>query len=204
MSRNMLENSELAALSHSRLGSNQFIDDFIVAQPKQFVGFVADDEFYNLFGSKKRKSSISNVVEDETAKWAKYDTSDCKGVQSLIDDTEIEIERVTKLMASSKGFELPIQLQYARNAQAKAKTLQNQYDCLAKDAAAKKEAARQESLTTLTNISDASVAKAKTDVLGLGGNDTAAPTILGMPKNVVVYGGIGIGVLVVVALLFRK
>jgi hypothetical protein len=204
MSRNMLENSELAALSHSRLGSNQFIDDFVTSQPKQFVGFVADDEFYNLFGSKKRKSSIENVKEDETAKWAKYDTSDCKGVQSLIDDTEIEIERVTKLMASSKGFELPIQLEYARNAQAKAKTLQNQYDCLAKDAADKKEAARLESLATLTKISDASVDKAKKDVLGLGSDDTAAPTILGMPKNVVIYGGIGLGVLVVVALLFRK
>lgn len=200
MAIDMIENNELSALAPSRVGNDRcFVDE----KSRSYLGFTGEEDFYNLFGSKKRKDSIAQVEKDEKAKWDRYDTKTCGGIQLLIDDAQVEIERVTKMMASNNSFDLPIQLKYAREAQANAKKLQNQYDCINKLAKEKVEAERKSLLDTLTNVSDTTVNKAKGDLTGLdmGG---AEKTVGGVNKNLLIYGGIGLGALVVIALIFKK
>jgi hypothetical protein len=181
-----------------RIGGNtSFVDENDVTPCRSFTG---DDDFFNLFGSKKRKDSVAQVEKDVAAKWAQYDTKTCGGIELLIADTQVEIERVTKMMASNNGFDLPIQLKGARNAQANAKALQNQYDCVRKAEEAKIEAERKSSLDALTKISDLTVDKAKQDILGTDKSGGAA----GSNKKLLLYGGIGLGVLVAIALIARR
>ena len=118
----------------------------------------------------------------------------------LLSDTQVEIERITKMMASNNGFDLPIQLKIARNAQANAKMLQNQYDCVRKAEQAKIEEERKSSLDALTKISDLTVDKAKQDILGTDKSASAA----GSNKKLLLYGGIGLGVLAAIALIARR
>jgi hypothetical protein len=198
MAIDMLENNELGALAPMRIGGNtSFVDENDVTPSKSFTG---EDDFYNLFGSQKRKQSVAQVEKDATAKWAQYDTKTCGGIELLIADTQVEIERVTKMMASNNGFDLPIQLKFARNAQANAKALQNQYDCVRKAEQAKIEEERKSSLDALTKISDLTVDKAKQDILGTDKSASAA----GSNKKLLLYGGIGLGVLVAIALIARR
>jgi hypothetical protein len=198
MAIDMLEYNELGALAPMRIGGNtSFVDENDVTPCRSFTG---DDDFYNLFGSKKRKDSVAQVEKDVAAKWSQYDTKTCGGIELLIADTQVEIERVTKMMASNNGFELPIQLKGARNAQANAKALQNQYDCVRKAEEAKIEAERKSSLDALTKISDLTVDKAKQDILGTDKGGGAA----GSNKKLLLYGGIGLGVLVAIALIARR
>jgi hypothetical protein len=110
------------------------VDENDVTPCRSFTG---EDEFFNLFGSKKRKESVAKVEKDAKEKWEQYDIKTCGGIELLLSDTQVEIERITKIMASNNGFDLPIQLKIARNAQANAKMLQNQYDCVRKAEQAK-------------------------------------------------------------------
>jgi hypothetical protein len=198
MAIDMLENNELGALAPMRIGGNtSFVDENDVTPCRSFTG---DDDFYNLFGSKKRKESVAQVERDATEKWDQYDTKTCGGIELLIADTQVEIERVTKMMANNKGFDLPIQLKFARNAQANAKALQNQYDCVRKAEQAKIEEERKSSLDALTKISDLTVNKAKEDLLGTDKSGSAG----GSNKKLLLYGGIGLGVLVAIALIARR
>jgi len=200
MAVDMIENNELSALAPSRVGNDRcFVDE----KSQSYLGFTGEEQFYNLFGSQKRKQSIAQVEKDAKAKWAQYDTKTCGGIQLLIDDAQVEIERITKIMASNNGFDLPIQLKFARNAQAEAKKLQNQYDCVNKLAKEKVEAERKALLDTLTNVSDTAVNKAKGDLVGLD-MGTPEKSVGGVNKNLLIYGGIGLGALVVIALILKK
>jgi hypothetical protein len=198
MAIDMLEYNELGALAPMRIGGNtSFVDENDVTPCRSFTG---DDDFFNLFGSKKRKDSVARVEKDASAKWAQYDTKTCGGIELLLSDTQVEIERITKMMASNNGFDLPIQLKIARNAQANAKMLQNQYDCVRKAEQAKVEEERKSSLDALTKISELTVDKAKQDILGTDKSGGAA----GSNKKLLLYGGIGLGVLVAIALIVRR
>jgi hypothetical protein len=198
MAIDMLENNELGALATMRIGGNtSFVDENDITPYRNFTG---EDEFFNLFGSKKRKASVAQVEKDANEKWGQYDQKTCGGIELLIADTQVEIERITKMMASSKGFELPIQLSIARGAQANAKMLQNQYDCVRKAEQAKIEEERKSSLDALTKISDSTIDKAKQDILG-GDKDGSAGD---GNKKLLLYGGIGLGVLVAIALIARR
>lgn len=198
MAIDMLENNELGALAPMRIGGNtSFVDE---NTPTPYKCFTGDDEFFNLFGSQKRKASVAQVEKDANAKWAQYDQKTCGGIELLLADTQVEIERITKMMASNNGFDLPIQLRIARNAQANAKMLQNQYDCVRKAEQAKIEEERKSSLDALTKISDITVDKAKQDLLGTDKSATAGAG----NKKLLMYGGIGLGALVVIALIARR
>jgi hypothetical protein len=194
----MLENNELGALAPMRIGGNtSFVDENDVTPCRSFTG---DDDFFNLFGSKKRKASVAQVEKDANEKWGQYDQKTCGGIELLIADTQVEIERITKMMANNNGFDLPIQLKIARAAQANAKMLQNQYDCVRKAEQAKVEEERKSSLDALTKISDLTVDKAKQDILGGDKGGSAGEG----NKKLLLYGGIGLGVLVAIALIARR
>ena len=200
MAIDMIEQNELGALSPSRVGNDRcFVDE----KTQSYLGFTGEEDFYNLFGSKKRKNSIAQVEKDAREKWASYDMKTCGGIDSLLQDVLVERERITKQMAQGGGFELPVQMKIAVEAEANAKRLRNQYDCVNKAESEKKEAERKSHLDTLTNVSDTAVNKAKDDLLGLDmGKDEK--TAGGINKNLLLYGGIGLGALVVIALIFRK
>jgi hypothetical protein len=198
MAIDMLENNELGALAPMRIGGNtSFVDENDVTPCRSFTG---DDDFFNLFGSKKRKASVAQVEKDANEKWGQYDQKTCGGIELLIADTQVEIERITKMMANNNGFDLPIQLKIARAAQANAKMLQNQYDCVRKAEQAKVEEERKSSLDALTKISDLTVDKAKQDILGGDKGGSAGEG----NKKLLLYGGIGLGVLVAIALIARR
>jgi hypothetical protein len=200
MAIDMIEQNELGALAPSRVGNDRcFVDE----KSKNYLGFTGEEDFYNLFGSQKRKASIAQVEKDANEKWSEYNTKTCGGIQLLIDDVQVEIERITKMMASNNGFDLPIQLKIARNAQANAKMLQNQYDCINKLAQEKVAAERKSLLDTLTNVSDTTVEKAKGDLKGID-MGTGEKTVGGVNKNLLIYGGVGLGALIVIALIFKK
>jgi len=200
MAIDMLEYNELGALAPMRIGGNtSFVDENDVTPCRSFTG---EDEFFNLFGSKKRKESVAKVEKDAKVKWEQYDIKTCGGIELLLSDTQVEIERITKMMASNNGFDLPIQLKIARNAQANAKMLQNQYDCVRKAEQAKVEEERKTSLDALTKISDLTVDKAKQDLLGTDKNSGA--NAASGNKKLLMYGGIGLGALVVIALIARR
>lgn len=198
MAIDMLEYNELGALAPMRIGGNtSFVDENDKSPCKNFTG---EDDFYNLFGSKKRKGSVAQVEKDANEKWAQYDYKTCGGIELLLADTQVEIERITKMMASNNGFDLPIQLKITRSAQANAKMLQNQYDCVRKAEQAKVDEERKSSLDALTKISDLTVDKAKQDLLGTDKNGDASAG----NKKLLMYGGIGLGALVVIALIARR
>jgi hypothetical protein len=200
MAIDMIEQNELGALAPSRVGNDRcFVDE----KSKSYLGFTGEEDFYNLFGSQKRKASIAQVEKDARAKWASYNTKTCGGIDSLLQDAMVERERITKQMAQGGGFELPIQMKIVVEAEANAKRLRNQYDCVNIAETQKKEAERKALLDTLTNVSDTAVDKAKNDLLGLDmGKDEKSAG--GINKNLLIYGGIGLGALVVIALIFRK
>lgn len=200
MAIDMIEQNELGALAPSRVGNDRcFVDE----KSRSYLGFTGEEDFYNLFGSQKRKQSIAQVEKDARAKWASYDTKTCGGIDLLLQDVMVERERITKQMAQGGGFELPVQMKIAVEAEANAKKLRNQYDCINKAEAEKKEAERKALLDTLTNVSDTAVNKAKGDLIGLDmGKDEKS--VGGINKNLLIYGGIGLGALVVIALIFRK
>ena len=200
MAIDMIENNELSALAPSRVGNDRcFVDE----KTNGYACFTGEEQFYSLFGSRKRKDSIAQVEKDARAKWSRYDTKTCGGIDLLLQDAMVERERITKQMASGGGFELPVQMKFAVEAEANAKKLRNQYDCVNKVESQKKEDERKSLIDTLTNVSDKSVNKAKDDLLGLN-MDGDEKTAGGVNKNLLIYGGIGLGVLVVIALIFKK
>jgi hypothetical protein len=200
MAIDMIEQNELGALAPSRVGNDRcFVDE----KSKSYLGFTGEEDFYNLFGSQKRKASIAQVEKDARAKWASYDIKTCGGIDLLLQDAMVERERITKQMAQGGGFELPVQMKIAVEAEANAKKLRNQYDCINKAESEKKEAERKALLDTLTNVSDTAVNKAKGDLVGLD-MGTDEKSVGGINKNLLIYGGIGLGALVVIALIFRK
>ena len=77
MAIDMLENNELAALAPSRLGLRQFADEEWV-----YKNYAGDDQFFNLFGS--RKAKISKYSSWAKTKFENLPT-DCDNIQSSID-----------------------------------------------------------------------------------------------------------------------
>jgi multidrug efflux pump subunit AcrB len=200
MAIDMIEQNELGALAPSRVGNDRcFVDE----KSRSYLGFTGEEDFYNLFGSQKRKASVAQVEKDARAKWASYDTKTCGGIDLLLQDAMVERERITKQMAQGGGFELPVQMKIVVEAESNAKRLRNQYDCVKKAAEEEKEKNRTSFLNTLRTESDTAVDKAKNDLLGLDmGKDEKNEG--GINKNLLLYGGIGLGALVVIALIFRK
>ena len=71
--------------------------------------------------------------------------------------------------------------------------------------AEKQEKDRASTLDTLTKLSDVSVGKAQQELQGLVPTEGAGKgDFLSKNKNLLIYGGIGVGALIVIALILRK
>jgi hypothetical protein len=205
MSIEMLENSELAALSNSRLGNRNFIDEgqrrMGINSKQEYACFTGEDDFYNLFGSRNKKKSNFRAAQRALYKDLK---KDCDNIQTSID---IISNDVATLLKQKSNLEQRERLSEANNVLGEFKKQQIGNKCEEVRAAALKEAERAKSLELLTSISDSTVDKAKGDLAGLTSADAKAgseATVGGINKKILIYGGIGLGVLVVAAIMIRR
>jgi len=189
----------LTALASTRLGNRQFIDDTFIGRD------IRKEEFANLFGSKKRKDSIARVRQEQNARWAAVPAKTCDEIKAALTMVSIEVEKLTKLSATSKDFWIIPQLETAREWEGKFKQLQATNRCLELEEEAKKKAERELTLQTLTNLSDTTVEKAKADLAQSQGTSLGqtVSSIAGGNNKLLLYGGIGVGVVLLI-LLIRK
>jgi hypothetical protein len=196
MAIDMIENNELAALAPSRLGLREFVDD-------EVQNYTGDDEFYNLFGSGKRKESLANVEREAREYWSKYPLSNCQDAEKLINLTQTEVESLNKrLAAKSNDPFIPVWIRVTREVEGNAKKMYVGLDCEAIIAAETRKATAKELIETTTQTGDASVKKALDELSGL---QSTFGTSEGLDnKKILLYGGIGVGALIVIALILRR
>ena len=191
MAIDMIEDNELGALAPSRLGLNEFADD-----QWAYRNYTGPEDFFNILGSRRRKidaakSTVRGKFEDLA--------TDCANIQKSIDIVNNELQLLLK--QRKKNINVKTQVDEANRVLAEFKRLQIEQDCQAKAAEEKSAKEREETLSTLTQLSDVSVGKAQGELSGLqqgasaGSDDT---------KKLLVYGGIGLAALVAVILIARR
>lgn len=229
MAIDMIENNDLGALAIGRLGDlNNFMDENKVY--KNFAGneevfqkIDINEEFENLFGVnifgdetfKRNKAKAKTDAEDFVKKLPK---TTCDDLTSSLDKLALYIEAETKQLGLAKGHvtEYPkIRLGIARTAEADMKMKQQDKQCIAIAQKIESEQKKADLIKTLTNVSEASVQQAKTDLFGTpAGQPLYAPATTnqgalssvqnalgGSNKNLLIYGGIGVVALI---LLLRR
>jgi hypothetical protein len=206
MAIDMIERTSEGAHAPSRLGLHQFADE-----NNNFKNFTGGQDFFqgggedwaNLFGSKKRKSSLKENQEAEAKVWSSYPTATCDEIQRLIDALGLRAETLVKQIAAQpKDPFYPVRIVVVREFEGKTKSLQLQNDCLNIVAKAREDAQKQETLSTITNLSEKSIQNAKNDLLGINLTD---PTATASPnKKLILYGGIGVGAVILLLLLRQK
>lgn len=191
MAIDMIENNDLGVFSEGRLGLKQFADE-----NRNYTG---SEDFYYLFGSrKKKKATFREQVR------MKYDTypTDCANIQTSIDAISNDVATLLKQKANLEQRE---KLDETNKVLGEYKNKQILQGCEALKEAEKQEKERAATLETLTKLSDVSVGKAQQELQGLVPTEGAAQgDFLSKNKNLLIYGGIGVGALIVIALILRK
>lgn len=191
MAIDMIENNDLGVFTEGRLGFKQFADE-----NRNYTG---SEDFYNLFGSRnKKKATFREEVR------AKYDTypTDCKNIQTSIDAISNDVATLLKQKSTLEQRE---KLDETNKVLGEYKNKQILQGCEALKEAEKQEKERASTLETLTKLSDVSVGKAQQELQGLVPTEGAAQgDFLSKNKNLLIYGGIGVGALIVIALILRK
>jgi hypothetical protein len=227
MAIDMIENNDLSALAKGRLGDlNSFADENkgfknFAGNEEVFQKIDVNEEFENLFGInifgdetfKRNKAKAKSEAEEFVKKLPK---TTCDDLKSSLDKLALYIEAQTKELGLAKGHvtEYPkIRLTIARAAEADMKMKQEDKQCIAIAQKLESEQKKAELIKTLTNVSEASVQQAKTDLFGVpsgqplyapasqGGGLTAS---LGQNKNLLIYGGIGLGAILLLAMLRNR
>lgn len=192
MAIDMIENNELAALAPSRLGLNEFVDEKWV-----YKNYTGGEDFYNIGGSRKRKI-------EKYSSWAKAKfenlPDDCANIQKSIDIINNELQLLLK---QKPTLNIKTQVKETNQILADFKRLQISQDCEKLEAEAKKVAEKQETLDTLTKLSDVSVGKAQQELSGLQGAEGGDAT-QDQTKKYLLYGGIGLGALLLIVLITRR
>lgn len=191
MAIDMIENNDLGVFTEGRLGFKQFADE-----NRNYTG---SEDFYNLFGSRnKKKATFREEIR------AKYDTypTDCKNIQTSIDAISNDVATLLKQKSTLEQRE---KLDETNKVLGEYKNKQILQGCEALKEAEKQEKERASTLETLTKLSDVSVGKAQQELQGLVPTEGAAQgDFLSKNKNLLIYGGIGVGALIVIALILRK
>jgi hypothetical protein len=207
MAIEMIENNDFGNFTAGRQGLRSFPDE----DCKNYFGdenfFGKDIEpYYNLFGSRTRKDSIANVKREQNQKWSNTPQKSCSDIKLALELVAIDIEKLTKQSASQKDFWIAPALEVAREWEANFRKMQSRMNCLATEAEEKAAREKADTLKTLQSISDTTVDKTKTDILGLGipETQTEGEKIFGVDKKLATYAGAGIGALLVFALILRK
>jgi len=194
MAIDMIENNELGALAPSRLGLNEFVDDNWA-----YKNYTGEEDFFNLFGSRKKKM-------DKYTSWAraKFESlsTDCGEVQKSIDIINNELQLLLK---KKQTLNVKTQIKETNQILADFKRAQIEQDCENKLAQTKAEKEKADTLSTLTQLSDISVGKAQQELAGLQAG--AAPqdaASQAQMKKYLMYGGIGLGAVLLIFLIARR
>ncbi len=190
----MIENNDLGALAPSRLGLNEFVDDNWA-----YKNYTGEEDFFNLFGSRKKKM-------DKYTSWAraKFESlsTDCGEVQKSIDIINNELQLLLK---KKQTLNVKTQIKETNQILADFKRAQIEQDCENKLAQTKAEKEKADTLSTLTQLSDISVGKAQQELAGLQAG--AAPqdaASQAQMKKYLMYGGIGLGAVLLIFLIARR
>jgi len=183
MAIDMIEHNELGALSHSRLGSANFINEMR-----------GDDSYANLFGSRNRKKS---AYREDVQNLYKSMQTDCDSLEVNIETISADLETLVKRSASKSSLELKEKIDETQTILGNMKSLQAKQQCTTKKAQAQKEKTATENIKTLTELSDLTVDKAKQDL-----GQTTDPT----KSNSMIYWYIGGGfvVMAIITLIVLK
>jgi hypothetical protein len=194
MAIDMIENNDLGALAPSRLGLNEFVDDNWA-----YKNYTGEEDFFNLFGSRKKKM-------DKYTSWAraKFESlsTDCGEVQKSIDIINNELQLLLK---KKQTLNVKTQIKETNQILADFKRAQIEQDCENKLAQTKAEKEKADTLSTLTQLSDISVGKAQQELAGLQAG--AAPqdaASQAQMKKYLMYGGIGLGAVLLIFLIARR
>jgi hypothetical protein len=216
MAIDMIENNDLGALASGRLGDlTQFADESktfknFTGNEEVFDKIDVNEEFENLFGSKTFKENKAKAKTDAENFVRSLPKTSCDNLKFSLEKLALYIEAQTKEMAGKKDHtvEYPkIRLGVARATEAELKMKQLEAKCLEIAAKAESEQNRAQLLSTLTNVSEASVQQAKTDLFGVpSGQPLYAPasqggglgSALGSNKNLLIFGGIGVIALILI------
>jgi len=194
MAIDMIENNELGALAPSRLGLREFADD-----KWAYKNYTGGDDFFNLLGSRKKKM-------EKYSSWArtKFEnlSTDCDKIQGSIEIINNEIQLLLK---QKQTLNIKTQLKETNQILADFKRTQIEQDCERILTQAKSEKEREQTLATLTQLSDVSVGKAQQELAGLqaGLSPQEAASQANM-KKYLLYGGIGLGAILLIALITKK
>ena len=189
MAIDSIENNELAALASSRLGMGQFIDE-------PYRSYTGDQEFYNLFGSRqKKKSAIREAVR---AKYVNLPT-DCERIQQSIDLISTDAQTLLKQKSNLNQREA---LDETNIILGEYKKRQIEQNCEVLLSQKKSEIQQRDLLAQLGGIGDVSVQKAQQELAGLKTEGVSGTGI--KTQNILIYGGIGIAVLIGLVLIVRK
>jgi hypothetical protein len=194
MAIDMIENNELSALAPSRLGLREFADDNWA-----YKNYTGGEDFFNLFGSRKAKI-------EKYSSWAKTKfenlSTDCDKIQSSIDIINNELQLLLK---QKQTLNIKTQIKETNQILADFKRTQIQQDCEKKLTEAKTATEREQTLATLTQLSDVSVGKAQQELAGLqAGLSPEEAASQAKMKNYLIYGGIGLGAILLIALIARR
>jgi hypothetical protein len=218
MAIEMIENNDFGNFTAGRQGLKSFPDEDCKNYfgDENFYG-ANKEEYHNILagggvlagifrGNKMRKDSIANVKREQNEKWSTTPQKSCSDIKIALELVAIDIEKLTKQSASQTDFWIAPALEVAREWDAQFKRMQSQMRCLEIEAQEKAAREKADTLKTLQSISDATVDKTKTDILGLGipETQTQGEKIFGVDKKLATYVGAGIGALLVFALILRK
>ncbi len=187
----MIENDDLGVFAEGRLGLRQFADE-----NRNYTG---SEDFYNLFGSRNKKKATFR--EQIRAKYDSYPT-DCANVQTSIDAISNDVATLLKQKSTLEQRE---RLDETNKVLGEYKNKQILQGCEALKEQDKQEKERASTLDTLTKLSDVSVSKAQAELQGLVPSDGGAKgDFVSKNKNLLIYGGIGVVGLVIIALILRR
>jgi hypothetical protein len=158
MAIDMIENNELSALGESRLKSMSFINE-----GNNYQNYIGDD-FYNLFGSRRKKK---NKFREDVRKLYDNFKTDCESLALNIDIVTTDLETLVKRSGGKSSLEIKEKIDETQIVLGELKKIQSQQQCVMKTAAAEKELQSAENIKTLIDLSDSSVAKAQAELAGL-------------------------------------
>lgn len=190
MAIDMIERNEFGNFTEGRLGWKQFADE-------GYKNYTGGEDFYNLFGSRKGKKTT--IRESVRAKYADLST-DCANIQTAIDVVSNDIATLLKQKSNLQQREA---LDETNKVLGEFKNRQIIQGCQQVLAQKEAETKRTETLETLTKLSDISVGKAQQELAGLTPQEGGAG-FMQKNKNLLIYGGLGLVGLVVIALILRR
>jgi hypothetical protein len=218
MAIDMIERTDEGVHANSRLGNYQFADE-----SKEFKNFTGGEDFFkgggedwaNLFGSQTNKKNKIKARE-EAEKFvkelpsSKTTTPSCDEISASLAQLQVYIEGQLKEMSSLKGHVteyFQIRIDTARKSETQLKLAQSKMDCINVQAKAEAQAKKEETLKTITDLSEKSIQNAKTDLLGVNEalqQQATSTSPLTSNKNLLLYGGIGVGAILLILLLRRR